>query len=91
MLPVLRGMAEAVDPVPAVAADATPLLRDGPGPRFVDEVRAVPELAAEVSTQDNLAEYWGVMGATTALDQYPRVVGHYGVTETADALLPPPS
>jgi hypothetical protein len=38
-----------------------------------------------------LAEYWGVMGATTALDQYPRVVGHYGVTETADALLPPPS
>jgi len=88
MLPVLRGMAASVDPVPAVAADATPQLPDSPGPVFVDTVRAVPELEMEVATQDNLVQYWGVMGATAALDQYPRV-GHYGVAESAEAVLPP--
>jgi Copper transport outer membrane protein, MctB len=89
MLPLLQGMAEEVEPVPAVAADATELLPDGPGPQFVEAIMADPVLTGAVSTQDNLREFWGILGTTTALDQYPRV-GHYGVGEPADSLLPPP-
>ena len=52
-------------------------------------VRADEQLAAVVSTVDNLELTEGKVAAVLALADLPGTVGHYGVGEDADAALPP--
>jgi hypothetical protein len=89
VLPLLRAMAAAPEPVPAIATDSSPVVADGTTPAFVAAVRSDPVLSTEVSTVDNVVQFSGLLAAYTALDQIP-YVGHYGVGGQAQSLLPPP-
>jgi hypothetical protein len=89
VLPLLRAMAAADAPVPAIATDSSPVVPGGSTPAFVEAVRSDPVLSTEVSTVDNVIEFSGLLAAYTALDQIP-YVGHYGVGAEAQSLLPPP-
>jgi outer membrane murein-binding lipoprotein Lpp len=89
VLPVLRAMAAAPEPVPAIATDSSPVVIDGTTPAFIEAIRSDPVLSTAVSTVDNVIEFSGLLAAYTALDQIP-FVGHYGVGAEAQSLLPPP-
>jgi len=88
VLPLLRAMAAATEPVPAIATDSSPVTPDRPTPAFIEAILSDPVLSAEVSTVDNVVQFSGLLAACTALDQIP-FVGHYGVGAEAQSLLPP--
>lgn len=88
MVPLIATLDERQDFIPAVAAGSAAEL-DGDEPDFVEVLRDDPALVTSISTIDDLDEFSGLLSTLTALDQVP-LVGHYGVAESAQSLVPGP-
>jgi hypothetical protein len=95
LYPLLRAIAVSGETAPAVAAEGgDPDTEDGEEPSepapFVGPLRADNTLAERVSTVDNLDTPAGLAAIVFALQQLQLgAVGHFGVAESAQRLLPP--
>ena len=92
-LPLVRSLVRGTDqpPAPVLAVETRPEEEQAEGDTWLVPIRQDDDLAAAVSTVDNIDEFAGRLAAVLAVQDLaaPRY-GHYGRAEGAQRLLPAP-